>query len=886
MKFRHILKVCRQDWSRISRNPVALIILIGICFLPSLYAWVNIEACWNIYGNTNEIPVAVVNCDKGSSYQGKELNVGGQIIDQLKKNNKIKWVFTDETNADMGLIDSTYYAMIEIPSDFSAKFLTVLTDKPQKPQIIYKVDTKANPVAGKITTTASNTLIQQVKTEFVSTVNETIFSSVNKVGQSADENKEGVLQMKDSVIGLSRNMNSVTEALKSLGENSDNLGTLLKSTNAAMPMIQSSLAAAGKTNADNEKIAASVQTTVSQSAKNVSANLDYIQNSNQEVARLFRSLNESAAGANASAVNTVLPVINTQLDSTDSSIEATIAYLEKCRDCDYNADIEKVITQLQNTEKDLATLRQALVDLEQQIGSAHKAADDLYQYVRDHQQDINNAIDAADSAMQQAIPALRALAQNPVVPADIQSQLTTLADELEKIYNNGQTGAELKKDVQAFLDSQGKTDAAFDALEKALPEAVSAIDTATGDIDRTITFLKNLETTNNTVRRAQYDAVIADLQAIRPSLKDEKSQLSAVQSQLLSANSVAKSTADLVNADSARIASQIAVAVTTYNARVKPDLQTLSGSLSSSMKDASAMISQAQQMSTGIASMVKTAQEGADLTSDISGKLTKKLAEFGKVITSLGSQMEQVSNGDISEIISIMQNNPKLMGNYIADPFDISQEKIDSIPNYGSGMAPLYTCLALWVGCLILNSILKPEVAPFDGIENLTLREKYFGKMLLFLTLAVAQSLIVSIGDIAILKIYVVSAPLFIFFAVFASIVYSIITYTLMATLGNVGKALAIIYLILQVAGSGGSYPIQIDPPIFQFLQPLFPFTYTLSGMREAIAGPLVSAVVGDVVGLTIFGLLFLIGGYFTVKPLNDTFHQFELGFKKSGLGE
>ena len=128
--------------------------------------------------------------------------------------------------------------------------------------------------------------------------------------------------------------------------------------------------------------------------------------------------------------------------------------------------------------------------------------------------------------------------------------------------------------------------------------------------------------------------------------------------------------------------------------------------------------------------------------------------------------------------------------------------------------------------------------------------------------------------------------PLFIFFAVFASIVYSIITYTLMSTLGNVGKALAIIYLILQVAGSGGSYPIQIDPPIFQFLQPLFPFTYTLSGMREAIAGPLVSAVVGDVVGLTIFGLLFLIGGYFTVKPLNDTFHQFELGFKKSGLGE
>ena len=404
--------------------------------------------------------------------------------------------------------------------------------------------------------------------------------------------------MKDSIIGLSRNMGAVTDALKNLGTNSDNLGTLLKSTDAAMPMIQSSLAAAGKTNADNQKIAASMQTTVSQSAKDVSANLDYIQNSNREIGSLFRSLNESAAGGNASAVNTVLPVISAQLNATDSSIEATIAYLGKCRDCDYNADIDKVITGLQNTEKSLDTLRQALVDLEQQIGSAHKATDDLYQYVRDHQQDINSAVDAANTAMQAIIPAVRDLAKNPVVPADIQSQLTTLADELDKIYNNGQTGAELKKDLQAFLDSQGKTDAAFNALEKALPQAVSTIDTAKSNIDKTITVLRNVETTNNTVRKAQYDSVIADLQAIRPSLQDEQSQLSVVQSQLLSANTVAKSAADLVNADSARIASQIADAVTTYNARIKPDLQTISQSLVSSLKDASAMISQAQQMST------------------------------------------------------------------------------------------------------------------------------------------------------------------------------------------------------------------------------------------------------------------------------------------------
>jgi len=233
-----------------------------------------------------------------------------------------------------------------------------------------------------------------------------------------------------------------------------------------------------------------------------------------------------------------------------------------------------------------------------------------------------------------------------------------------------------------------------------------------------------------------------------------------------------------------------------------------------------------------------------------------------------------------------MENSPQLMGDYVANPFDIQEESIYSIPNYGTGMAPIYTTLALWVGCLVLNAVLKPEVGRYKRYRRLTLREKHFGKMFLFCTLAAVQGLIVSLGDIMILKVYVVSPALFIFFCVYSSIIYAIITFTLLSTLGNLGKALAIIYLILQVAGSGGAYPIQIAPTIFRILQPLFPFTYTLSGLREAIAGPLSGSVAGDIAGLTAFGVLFFVGGYLTVGRLYKTFHQFELGFKQSGLGE
>ncbi|GKT27112.1 YhgE/Pip domain-containing protein, partial [Aduncisulcus paluster] len=102
----------------------------------------------------------------------------------------------------------------------------------------------------------------------------------------------------------------------------------------------------------------------------------------------------------------------------------------------------------------------------------------------------------------------------------------------------------------------------------------------------------------------------------------------------------------------------------------------------------------------------------------------------------------------------------------------------------------------------------------------------------------------------------------------------------------NFGKALAIIYMILQLAGSGGTYPIQVDPLIFRILQPLFPFTYSVNGFREAIAGPLVVNVFLNIIALLIFAAVFNIFGYLTVETLHPKVRKFEMKLKESGLGE
>ena len=155
---KNALLVFKRDVKSIIRNPVAIIIVLGICIIPSLYAWVNIKACWDTYKNTSTIPIAVVNNDKGSVLNDKEINVGNDVVEELKNNNEIGWEFVSEKEADLGLVDGTYYAMIQIPEDFSQDLTSIVSGNIKKPEIIYKVQTKSNPVAVKIAGAAKTSL--------------------------------------------------------------------------------------------------------------------------------------------------------------------------------------------------------------------------------------------------------------------------------------------------------------------------------------------------------------------------------------------------------------------------------------------------------------------------------------------------------------------------------------------------------------------------------------------------------------------------------------------------------------------------------------------------------------------------------------------------------
>lgn len=170
-------------------------------------------------------------------------------------------------------------------------------------------------------------------------------------------------------------------------------------------------------------------------------------------------------------------------------------------------------------------------------------------------------------------------------------------------------------------------------------------------------------------------------------------------------------------------------------------------------------------------------------------------------------------------------------------PVSIKSNVLYDVENYGSGMTPFYTNLALWVGGLILVSILKQEVDKDEKVRKFTAGQAYFGRWLLFVAVGLVQGLIVCVGDILLLKVQCVHPVAFVCVGVFCSFVYVNLIYALALTFKHIGKALGVVLVILQIPGSAGTYPIEMTPAFFQRLHPLLPFTYGISAMRECIAG-------------------------------------------------
>ncbi|WP_125154265.1 YhgE/Pip domain-containing protein [Clostridium rectalis] len=718
---KNTLKVFKRDMLSMIKNPVALIVVIGICVIPSLYAWVNIKACWDPYENTSTIPIAVVNNDKGVTFNNKELNIGNDVIKKLKDNHNIGWKFVNSKQAELGVIDGTYYATIEIPENFSCDLTSLISDKPKKPEILYKVDTKTNPVATKIAGAAKTTLVDEITTNFISTVNETVFDSFNEMGENLQDKEDKIIKVKDSIIKADENMDIILAALNNVNSNSENLSNYLLELKSTIPDMIKSINTLSDNKKNSKGFLINTQDTLNNAFLNADFNFKEIESSTEKIQNLLKDLAISGSDNSSININSTLSKIKREIDFVNTRINRLVVFFQNINDLHPSKPVSQIIVNLKNIMDNLNKEKDSLDKLQQQVGSTNEVNKDL---------------------------------------------INTISSNIFNIH----------KDVESEI--------------------------------------KN------------------------------------------------------------------------YNLKARPELNNIVNNLIKATDDASKLIDLSGGLVNQIDELLSSGAEGSELASDISKKLYDRLTEYKEVIGKISERLKMVDNKDLVKIISILQSNPQFMGDFISSPFNLKEEPIYAIPNYGSAMTPVYTVLALWVGGLILTSVLRTDVVDFKGSKNITIRQKYFGKMLTFITFALIQGLVVAVGNKLILGVYTVNTFLMILFSLITAFTFSIIIYSCVALLGNVGKALAIVLMIVQLAGSGGTYPIQVDPMIFRILQPFFPFTYAIGGFREAIAGPLISSVVLDLVVLIVQAFIFILIGYFLKSPLHHKVSKFEAKFKESGISE
>ncbi|MGE7594794.1 YhgE/Pip family protein [Peribacillus frigoritolerans] len=252
-------------------------------------------------------------------------------------------------------------------------------------------------------------------------------------------------------------------------------------------------------------------------------------------------------------------------------------------------------------------------------------------------------------------------------------------------------------------------------------------------------------------------------------------------------------------------------------------------------------------------------------TADID-KLQNKFPEIETKIKALASKMREIDKSyNMEEVIDFLRNDIEQESEFFSEPVLLNKHSLFPIPNYGSAMSPFFTALSLWVGGTILISMLSVGVSQ----KVYSPYQIYIGRYLIFFIIGVMQALSVSIGNIVLIDVYVADKFEYILFSVLISTVFTLIVYTFVSVLGNVGKGISVVLMVLQISSSGGTFPIQVTPPFFQHINPFLPFTYAVGLLRESVGGITWSVAGKDIFILILFLIITFILGVILKKPLH-----------------
>lgn len=379
--------VYRRDLGRLARVSKAWIIIIGVIVTPSLYAWFNIVAFWDPYSNTQQVSVAIVDQDAGASSDlTGRIDVGGELVDQLKQNDQLGWTFVEEDEAMDAVRSGRAYAAIIIPPDFSENFLSITTGEFTRPELRYYVNEKANAIAPKITDVGASTLDNQINSTFVSTVAEAVSEQLKDAGLDAEDRLGGA---RDSTVSA---LDEATGKVSSARDRLADLQTGLQDAAAGVDRASSTLDTVDRTLGDVQTAVAQAQQIATEAQQELLTLTDsvtsaYVSGStliadaaakmNGSIATLASGLQQAnvAVGTTIDDLTAVIETNATALDELQAVLEDTDPGSEAAQRL--SAAIDALHERNAADQQVLAELTQLNTDVSSTITAVTNAADSV-----------------------------------------------------------------------------------------------------------------------------------------------------------------------------------------------------------------------------------------------------------------------------------------------------------------------------------------------------------------------------------------------------------------------------------------------------------------------------------------------------------------------------
>ncbi|MGK0699329.1 YhgE/Pip family protein [Priestia flexa] len=231
------MNMLKGEWKSIISKPMNILIIVGLLFVPFLYNVIFLSAYWDPYGKTDQIPVAVVNEDKGATLDGKELHVGDDFVENLKDNDTFDWRFTNKEEALEGLKDEKYYLVLELPRNFSENATTLMDEDPKKMKFVYHTNAGKNYSGAQIGSNAVTKINEQIKEEVTKQYAETVFDSFKEVADGLQEASDGAGKIEDGSKTLRDNLKKLADSTVTFEEGVTKLASGISDANKGAKTI-------------------------------------------------------------------------------------------------------------------------------------------------------------------------------------------------------------------------------------------------------------------------------------------------------------------------------------------------------------------------------------------------------------------------------------------------------------------------------------------------------------------------------------------------------------------------------------------------------------------------------------------------------------------------